>query len=319
VERVDPKKIQEEEAYSPEEIYVRRLQRRPPGTAEEHRLLTDYLYDIGNWEDAQAEYGRAVAKDPLLEADLAQRLADLKDLMEDKAAGEVFQRAHRIAVLDGKWQEAIESIRAYAEANPGAKRRGFLVIEELEGKWLEKRRAVFHAVKNDELDRQVRNYLVKTQPDLATARSWVTSQLREQILKKVMERLGLSEEEAEMFLESKGRGAPHWATYGGGSFVIDRRAKTGKSTKRSVRGDPEAWWSRYCDVSTRSTWMKAYAAERLDIFEVLRVTTEDCPACGGTGQVKKASFTQVAGGKHEWSENCPRCFGARQERGVGYR
>jgi hypothetical protein len=174
-------------------------------------------------------------------------------------------------------------------------------------------------VKCDELDRAVRSFLVKTEPDLVTAQAWITEQLKELILSKVMERLGLGPEEAEMFARSKAAGSPHWATYGGGTFVIDRRAKTGKSTKRGIRGDPETWWARYNDVNTRSTWMKAYAAERVDLFEVVQVTTTDCETCGGTGQVKKQSLTATAGGQHEWSENCPRCFGARQERGVGYR
>ena len=319
IEKIHDVKIKEEEAYSADEVYIRRLQRRPPEKAEDHRRLADYLYDIGNWDDAQREYGKAIAKDPLLEGDLSDRLADLRDYQEDQAAREVFKRAHKIAVLDGKWQEALADIQAYIDANPGAKRRGIRVMEELEEKWLAKKQALFHAVKNDEFDRSIRSYLVKTKPDLGTARSWVTSELKELVIQKVMERLGLSEAEAEMFLKSKGKGAPHWATYTGGTFVIDRRAKTGDSTKRAVRGDPEDWWAKYNDINTRSTWLKAYAAERLDIFEVVRITVDDCSSCGGTGQVRKQSVQSVAGGKHEWAENCPRCYGARQDRGVGYR
>jgi len=319
IDKVHDVKIKEEEAYSTEEVYIRRLQRRPPERAEDHRRLADYLYDIGNWDDAQREYGKAIAKDPLLEGTLADRLADLKEYQEDKAAAEVFKRAHKIAVLDGKWQEALGEIQGYIDANPGAKRRGIRVMEELEEKWLEKKQALFHAAKHDEFDRAVRSYLVKTKPDMAAARSWVTAELKDTVIRKVMERLGLSAQDAELFLKSKPKGAPHWATYSGGTFAIDKRAKTGQTTNRSVRGDPEDWWSQYNDINTRSTWLKAYAAERIDIFEVVRVTTEDCPTCGGTGQVRRQSVQSVAGGKHEWSENCPRCFGARQDRGVGYR
>jgi len=319
VDRVDEVKVREEEAYSPEEIYVRRLQRRPPQKAEEHKRLADYLFDIGNWEDADREYRAAIEKDSLLEAGLAERLAELDDYREDKAAAGFFAKQKSDAVLNGKWSESIEAIEAYAEQNEGARRRAARLLEDLEEKWLEKKRARFHRVKNEEFDRAIRRYLVRKQPDLASARSWVTSQLRDEVERRIKRRLDVSPDELEMFLESKPQGAPHWATYANGSFVISRRAHTGKSSRKKIRGDPEAWWSQYNQVSTRSTWLKAYAAERIEIFEIVRIITRDCEKCGGTGQVKKMSVNALSDGRHEWSEICPRCFGARQDRSVGYR
>ena len=42
---------------------------------------------------------------------------------------------------------------------------------------------------------------------------------------------------------------------------------------------------------------------------------------GGKGQVKHVSIRglRALGGKHEWWELCPRCFGAREDRSVAYK
>jgi len=46
-----------------------------------------------------------------------------------------------------------------------------------------------------------------------------------------------------------------------------------------------------------------------------------CETCGGTGQVKHTSIRglKALGGRHDWKETCPRCYGARVDRGIGYR
>ncbi|MDH3591640.1 MAG: hypothetical protein OER88_07170, partial [Planctomycetota bacterium] len=202
--------------------------------------------------------------------------------------------------------------------HPGARRRGIRVADELEDKWQEKRRAIFHRVKNEEFSRTILKYLRTRSPDIEAARSWVTTELEKEVIARTRARLDMTREEAEQFAETKAKGAPHWATYEGGSFVISKRAKVGSSSKRQIRGDPNKWWDKY-DVDTRSGWLRAYAAERLDLFEVVRINLTDCTRCGGTGKVKKMSLTGLADGRHEWKEVCPRCFGARQDRGVAYK
>ena len=154
---------------------------------------------------------------------------------------------------------------------------------------------------------------------MAEARSWATSRLPAEVKRRVKRRLELSADEMDMFLESKAKGSPHWATYWTGSFVISKRASVGKSGKGKIRGDPEAWWERYQEIGVRKNWLKAYAAERLDLFEVVQINTHPCDRCGGTGTVTKWSPTALADGRHEWKETCPRCFGAGVDRGVGYR
>jgi tetratricopeptide (TPR) repeat protein len=316
VARLDAVTIGEEEAYGEEEVYARRLSRRPPRTAEEHRRLADYLYDIGSFAAARAHYDEAVALDPAIEARIAERVGASREYLENGAAAEVFAREKGEAVLNGKWSEAIANIRRYLEANPSARRRGEKLIGELEEKWIETKQARFHAVKNEEFDRAIRSHLARKAPTLEAAKAWALAELAGAVKERTARRLGLGDEEAGLFLASSAKGAPHWASYWSGSFAVSQRAAKGKS---AAAADPEGWWAQYDDVSARAAWLKAFAAERLDIFEVVQVHTTPCERCGGTGQVSKLSLRGVQGVGNEWQETCPRCHGACNDRGVGYR
>jgi len=318
VDHIDEVKIQEGEAYTPEEVYVRRLERRPPQTAEEHRRLGDYLYEIGSFEGAKEQYDKAIELDPSIEAAVATNLGASRDYLEDKVAVEVFAKEKSDAVLNGKWSQAIENIRDYAKANPGSARRAEKLAGELEQQWFEMKRARYHAVKSEEFDRAIRGFLVK-KPTLEEAKSWATTELPDLIKERTARRLGLSNDELQAFVASKATCALHWASYWCGTFIVSKRAAVGKPTKREIRGDPDDWWAAYDDVNTRASWLKAYAAERLDLFEVVQVNTTPCDRCGGTGQVTKMSLTPLADGRHEWQERCPRCYGACEDRGIGYR
>jgi tetratricopeptide (TPR) repeat protein len=318
VDHVDEVKIQEGEAYTPEEVYARRLERRPPQTAEDHRRLGDYLYEIGNFEGAKEQYDKAVALDPAVAPAVAEKLGAARDYLEDKVAAGVFAKEKSDAVLNGRWSQAIANIRDYGKANPASSRRAERLASELEQQWFDVKRERFHAVKNEEFDRAVRSYLSK-KPTLEDAKSWATAELPDLIKDRTARRLGLSAEELAAFLATKSQGALHWASYWAGTFIVSKRAAVGKTTKKEIKGDPDDWWTTYDDVTARSSWLKAYAAERLDIFEVVQVTTTPCERCGGTGQVTKMSFTSLQDGRHEWQERCPRCFGACDDRGIGYR
>jgi tetratricopeptide (TPR) repeat protein len=318
IDHVEDAKIQEGEAYSPDEVYVRRLERRPPQTAEEHKRLGDYLYDVGSFDGAKEQYEKALALEPGLGGALSDRLGASRDYLEDKIAAEVFKKEKSDAVLHGKWAQAIDHIRTYGEQNQGARRRAEKVATELEQKWFEMKQARFHAVKAEEMDRAVRNFLVK-KPTLDEAKAWATAELPDLIRDRTARRLGLTPDEIAVFIGTKARGALHWASYWAGSCIVSKRASLGKSSKREIRGDPDDWWCAYEDTNTRASWMKAYAAERLDLFEVVTVNPTPCERCGGTGQVTKMSLNALQDGRHEWQERCPRCFGACEDRGIGYR
>ncbi|MHC4971005.1 MAG: hypothetical protein ACYTG3_01605 [Planctomycetota bacterium] len=319
IARIERVRVREDEVFSPDEVYLRRVERQPPHTALEHRRLADFLYDIGNWEGADKEYRIAMSKDPLMRVRIEPRLEEIKDYLRDEEAAKVFAKQKSDAVLNGRYRQSIETIRSYIADHENVRRRGEKLIQEIEEKWLERKTARFHRVKNEEMDRAVRRYLSKFQPDLETAKAWALDQLEKTVTEQTARRLRLNKDEMEMLLETKPKGAPHWATYWSGSFVVSKRAKTGTGTKDAPRGDPEKWWATYRHVNTRATWLKAYAAERLDLFEVVSIKSTDCERCGGRGQVRKMSLTSTKAGQHEWKELCPRCFGAGIDRGVGYR
>ncbi len=318
IEKVIETKVPEGDIYSPDEVYARRLQRTPPTNAMEHRRLADYLYDIGSWDGADKHYRMAMAKDPALRQKLEERLAELKAYQEDAASATVLKKASKMGNLDGKYSDAILMIRDFVEANPGAARRGQQVIERLEQRQFEKKNALFHRIKNEELDRTIRRFLARSKPGIDESKSWVLSSLEKELRERIKARLELTPEEWDLFKESPAKGAPHWATYRDGTFVVDKRAKVGKSSKRAIRGDPNTWW-RGGATTTQTTWMKAFAAERLKIFEVVMVRNSHCTRCGGTGRVKKGSVNALEDGRHEWKETCPRCYGAGEDRAVAYK
>jgi len=312
VASVDAVTIGEDEAYSDDEVYARRLSRRPPRTAVEHRRLADYLYDIGNFDAARQHYEEAVRLDPRLEPAIAARIGASREYLEDSAAAEAFGKAKADAYLNGRWKEAIDAVHAYVAEHPEVRRRAERLIGEIEEEWYAVKRVRFHIVKHEEFDRLVRSHLSKKQPTLEEAKAWATTELPDLIKHRTAKRLDLSPEETEALAGTEATGALHWASYWSGSFAISKRAAIGQSTNREVRGDPEAWWRQY-DVTTRAAWLKAYAAEHVGLFELVQVNKTPCERCGGTGQIEKSDMRRV------WQERCPRCFGACEDRGIGYR
>ncbi|MEM8883407.1 MAG: hypothetical protein AAGD14_05030 [Planctomycetota bacterium] len=322
LDRVEKVKIQEAEAYNEDEIYVMRLEQRPPTNWGDHRRLANYLYEIGNYRKAKEHYEEAVRLRPELRPKVDPILAEIKDILDDEEALGTIQKAKALANLWGRYSEAIDLLEQYAAARPGAKRRIALVLDEIDAVRIRKLTVRYHRVKTREADRAIKNYLLKKSPTLEEARSWIASGFKEELQKRIERRMSLESEELEGLSKTKATGAAHWASYGGGSFVVSPTAKRGKSTGKDVRGDPESWWRRYGDVQSRSTWLKAYAAEQLpELFEVVTIRESKCQKCGGRGVVDKSSVKglKALGGGHNWKETCPRCYGARVDRGIGYR
>ena len=277
-------------------------------------------FDIGNWTKAREHYQQAIEMRPAFRAEIEPRLAEIKDILEDEKAQVVFRKAKSRANLFGDYDGAVAMIEDYVAQFPGAKRRGLRIVEEIRVKRHAKLQALYHRYKSDELDRGIRRHLIRRQPDLKEAMSWATSQLRDQIALRVRSRLNLTDEEYASFAGTKAKGALHWATYKDGSFVISSRAKVGKSSSKTIRGDPDDWWAGNTDLSSRATFLKAYAVEKMpELFEVVQVRVTPCKTCGGTGTVRKASVNSLEGTGHQWKEICPRCFGAREDRAIGYR
>jgi len=312
VVRVEEIRLYETDVYDPEELYVLRLLDRPPRTADEHVDLASYLYDIGNFERAREHYKMAIEMRGLLRPALEPRLERIRAYLAEAEAAAVFKKAKRRGLLHGDHEGAVALVEEFVARRPDVKREGFRIIEEIEERRRTRMERRFPRYKHRAIDRAIRDYLVKRRPGCEEAMAWVRASLAEATEARVRRRLRLDEDEYRRLLAVPKRGAPHWATYWSGTFVVGKRT-------RGRKADPEAWWAAYDDVTKRTTFLKAYAAERIpDLFEVDRVVLRDCERCGGTGQVRKMAFRAPAG-RNEWRETCPRCHGARQDRGVGYR
>jgi len=320
IDRIEEIKVKEDEVYSEEEVYIRALERRPPRNAQEHVDLALHMFDIGNWEAAETHFNEAIALDPARADAIRPRLAAIRDIREDSESREYFAKAKARANLLGDFKGAVAMIRQHIEEHPASKRRGLLIVQEIEEKRVEKLQVAFHRVKAREYERRLENYLHRYKPDLETAMSWVTAELPGEIERAVRTRLDLTEEEYQQFRATKAHCAPHWASYRDGTFIISSRARKGASSAGHRQGDPEAWWHAFPDVDTRSSFLRAYGAERLpDLFEVVTVRPTACARCGGRGTVHVTSLRPVSDGRTEWDELCPRCFGCGQDRAVGYR
>ncbi|MGQ0612129.1 MAG: tetratricopeptide repeat protein [Planctomycetaceae bacterium] len=321
VERVEEIKISENEVYDEQELYTVRLSRTPPSTARQHKDLADYMFESGYFDKARDHYEQALAADPSLGSELAGRLEELKELAKDVEMQVARAKAGYFSNILNDFDRALGTMREYLERYPDRERSVVRVLRDIEQRRQEKYQERFNHLKHRASDHLIRRYLERNKPeDVNTAISWVTSKLPEEIEKAVRAAMGISAEEYTRFLATRGKGALHFASYGPGSFVVDPRARRGKSSPKEIRGDPNDWWRGSADVTTRTSFLRALAAERLtEIFEMMSVRTSGCTSCGGTGQVRKQSMSEVKGVGHEWSELCPRCFGAREDRGVAFR
>ena len=322
LDRIEQIKVKETEVYDEDEIYAMRLERKPPTNWGDHRRLADHMLEIGNYRKAQEHYQEAIRLNPDLRPKVEPKLAEIKDVLDDEDAYETIRKAKSIANLWGRYADAQAMLEQYAEERPGSRRRIALVLDDIEATRIRKLTVRYHRVKYREADRAIKDYLLRKAPTLEEARSWITGPFRKELVERMERKMRMTKDEMEGLSKTKAKGALHWTTYGNGSFVLDPRARKGKSSSKDIRGDPESWWRAYGDVSTRSAWLRAYMAEKLpEIFEVVTVRETPCEKCGGKGQVKHASIRglQALGGKHEWNQRCPRCYGSGRDRGIGFK
>ena len=316
VARVEEAELPETTIYNNEEIYLRRLQRRPPNSASEHRDLADYMFDLGNWTNAIPHYENAAKSQPLWKNEIDARVAEIRDILKDQRASKEFSRAKYWAALQGDFARGKRIVEEYIGKHPEAKRRGFKVLDQIEEIRQRKLGQRFQVVKHQSVDRLIHDYLRTKQPDNATARAWLDNELAGAVSERVRKRLGITEDEYAEFAKARARGAPHFATYWSGTFIVNTRTKKGAKPN----GAPESWWTTYKNSSTRATWMKAYAAERNpELFEVVQVRFHDCERCGGRGFVRMLDLNPRGSNPMEWNKRCPRCLGAQRDRAVAYR
>jgi tetratricopeptide (TPR) repeat protein len=320
IERIEEIRLEEESVFDKEELYLRHLNAVRPVTATQHRKLADQLHRIGNYEEARYHYRLAINLDSRFQWELRGRLDEIERALADQESNAELRRARRLFALNGKLDEAKAILMRLMENDPRLARQATELVKEIDA---EKRSRIvrrFHAVKDEEFKRVIREYLRLKRPTLQEATSWALSGLPAELRARIGERLDLDEDQVAELEPTRTTGMPHWTHYWSGSFTVSSRAKLGKSTNRRIRGDPEEWWNRNPGLTGRTAFLSAFAVERLpDLFEVVRVRFENCSRCGGRGVITRAAFDAARTAGHEWKQLCPRCFGAKRDRIVAYR
>jgi len=326
IERVEKVKVREDRVFDADDVYLRRLERIPPKTARQHRRLADRMADLGNLERAKAHYEEAIRLRPEWKFELAPQLDELEELMRDAVVARMLRKVRSLYRLHKDYDGAREELARFMERYPDRRRAALRLLDDVEERHAEELRLRFSYVKNDEFRRAIDDY-TRRMTSLDEALGWVRAKLPDELEKRIAKRMGIEPDEVEAYLKQERTGAPHWASYRSGSFIFSKRARKGKTTRKKIRGDPDKWWGRYADGDTRGAFLRAYAAERLDLFEVVQVRLRECSSCGGTGQKKQTSVNPLNalgghGGNHaghDWSQLCRRCFGGCRDRSVAYR
>ena len=317
IANVEEMELDETAIYNKHEVYLRRLERTPPKSAAQQRDLAEYMFDLGNWEKAAKHYQEAARGQPMWAPEIDGRVADILYILKDQRASKALAKAKYWATLHGDFKRARRMINEFIEKNPDSKRRGIKVLDQIEELRHRKLQRRFHRVKHEEFDRTVKSYLRRTMPDFATALAWLEKEMAKLVKDRVRSRLTISDEEYAELSKTRAGGAPHFATYWSGTFIVNKRS--GRKGKRPGH-DPEYWWTTYDNSSTRATWMKAYASEHNpSLFEVVNIRFHDCERCGGKGYVRILNLNPRGKQPMEYNETCPRCFGARRDRAVAYR
>src|SRR5882724_5876093 len=142
------------------------------------------------------------------------------------------------------------------------------------------------------------------------ARNWCSKEMVKLLWERVSHDLELNADELKLGWESRAKGAARTASYGTGSFIVVKRQPTsGQST--AVDSDAgERWWAAN-GAEEKAAWLTALFAETSGYFEVLKINTDPCPACGATESV--TSDTEPA------PQRCAACNGAVVVKSVVYR
>jgi len=322
IESIETARLDETAVFDRTDLIERRLRHGEPRTGEEHRDLADWLFSVGSFEEARDHYGAAIAARPELRYRLLPRLREIEDSLKSEIIASDLRKARALSALRGEHEQARGIVEALMAAEPLARRPGLMLLKEIEARAEEDLEARFRQVKHEELRDLMRHYLTTKDPTLEQAMAWATDGMPDELRARIGERLGLEPRQVDALAARQGKGAPHWASYWSGTFVIVKRLHPQANSQRSrIRANPEGWWHTYSDAEPRMNFLLAYAAERVpELFEVVQVRHEECERCSGHGTLEHVSLNRpIAGVGHEWREVCPRCFGAGYDRIVAYR
>ena len=166
----------------------------------------------------------------------------------------------------------------------------------------------------DELIREkAREPIIGSPPtagSLAMGRNWCNKEMVKLLWDRVSHDLELSADQLKFGWESRAKGDARTASYGTGSFIVVKRQQT-PSPSTAVDSDAEERWWAASGADEKAAWLTALFVETSGYVEVLKITTDPCPACGATESVTSDSEPAP--------QRCAACNGAVVVKSVVYR
>lgn len=321
---LDPRDI-----WSPMQLVARFFERlRAEGadlrhlSAREHFRVAENARIVGAFETAHEHYAACAGSDGFLSAPIARkRLAEMEALLQNQAELQALRRI-RTAVARRSFRRARALLAEFKVTYPVAGKSIREALEKVEVFATKKRLAHFQMQAKYRFPKLVHK-LIATQVrdpevELADVVAWTRRELPEAAYAALAADFrrwdDVTPDEARAFWQQRLTSAWRTASYGSGTFIVERPkvtppkrkpgsgAAAGRTPKPPTR---DLWWRRASRL-TRSSWVMAYFAERSGLFELSQDKTRmPCPTCGGKG------FK----GRHI----CPRCGGTLADRRVRFR
>jgi hypothetical protein len=304
-----------------------------------HWKLAEFAEQVGEYETARAHYEPCANDTEFLRQAVAkQRLARVEELLKNAAALDAL-RTIRQAIALKSFRRVREHLEGFATQFPDAGEEVTRRLEQARKLFETKRAETFQFEAKINFPkivlRMIKEKVQEKEIGLSDVRSWTRRDLPDRAFEVLGEMLNKRDDvtaaEARGFWETRKKSGWRTATYGAGTFVVDKpKIKPPKrkrnNKKRNNRGGaapsieiPKAptqdtWWAR-AGVKERVQWVMAFFVENSGLFEVSEnYKYSVCTICNGVGLQ-----TMNLSSGDQLSYICTRCAGAQRDKRVQYR
>ena len=296
------------DAYTPRQLYTRRLSEAEPQTAEDHFGIVAFCQKIGDYEKALEHLETLETDFPEFKAEgVRLQKETVKVLLSQQEAVNLFDDVRKSAYRK-MYDRALESLTKLEEGYPDSPLLEKIVRYRLTRPQLEaQKRGLDRERVTSRYYHWMRELATQKVRDremtLAEAKSYAERELADDIAAKVAETEGFEVDEVKELFAERQTNFKRRSTYGPGTFLVEKPKKKDQSQQRGSRGrrnnrrssnqrqqpqierkppKPDDWWMS-ASPATRRDWMLAWYAERSSDVEVLRIEYRSCPRCGGRG------------------------------------
>lgn len=312
IEKREPIKMKMEDLYSPVERVEIKAKNCKENDAACMLEIAQFARSLNLYVVAATYYAKAADLAPDRAEEIATLLTDMKTEKTNSEAKELFDailhnmQTHRFDDADklAKKLQAEYGSTEIAQKNQDfpdriaaareeyIKTRDVKLAKELPNEWRSLRASMIRKSASD------------TKSTLKQTMSYVNTQLDKEVLKQLMAKYALTQEETLRFWDQRDQ-LKKTAKYGAGSWIV-----TGGSSGKQLP-TAEEWWQSVSS-SVRAEWLEAMYAESSAYVKVVETKKDiKCSLCNGTGTLE----AQSQQGK---PAPCPRCHGARYDLTITY-